>query len=246
MIKINNINKKFGKKEILKDINSDISENKITAILGPNGSGKTTLIKCILGHVIPDKGKIFISDSNVINTWQYKSKIGYMPQIANLPENLTPFELIKMVQDIRGEEGHKCKYVSLFDYEEMMDKPFRTLSGGTKQKVTATIALMFDSPILIFDEPTVGLDPVTRLKLKEIIKKEKKNGKTILLTTHVMSEVEELADEIMFILDGKIYFHGPVEVLKALYNENDLEKAIAHILEGSKNNLLKSKIGSLS
>lgn len=245
MIRLSNTNKAYGKKEVLKDINAEFSENKITAILGPNGSGKTTLIKSILGHVIPDKGKIFINDKNILNTWEYKSKIGYMPQVANLPENLTPYDLIKMVQDIRGQEGHKCKYISLFDYEDMMDKPFRTLSGGTKQKVTATISLMFDAPILIFDEPTVGLDPVSRLKLKDIIKTEKDKNKTILLTTHIMSEVEELADEILFILEGKLYFHGPVEVLKALYKEEDLERAIAHILEGNKGGL-SNKIQTVS
>jgi Cu-processing system ATP-binding protein len=85
----------------------------------------------------------------------------------------------------------------------------------------------------LFDEPTVGLDPIARLKLKEVIKQEKTKGKTILLTTHIMSEVEELADEIMFILDGKIYFHGQIEILKALYDEEDLERAIAKILEGN-------------
>lgn len=233
MIRINNIHKSYGNKEVLVDVNAEISENKITAILGPNGAGKTTLIKCILGHVIPEKGKIFISGKNIINSWEYKNKIGYMPQMANLPENLTPNELIKMIQDIRGVDGQRCRYVSLFDYENMMDKPFRTLSGGTKQKVNATIALMFDAPVLIFDEPTVGLDPIARLKLKDVIKYEKEKGKTILLTTHIMSEVEELADEIMFILDGKIYFHGQVEILKALYDEDDLERAIAKILEGN-------------
>ncbi|MGI8893305.1 MAG: ABC transporter ATP-binding protein [Bacteroidia bacterium] len=241
MIRISNIHKSYGKKGVLIDVNAEISEKKITAILGPNGAGKTTLIKSILGHVIPEKGKILISGKNIINSWEYKSKIGYMPQIANLPENLTPNELIKMIQDIRGVDGHRCKYVSMFDYEEMMDKPFRTLSGGTKQKVSATIAFMFDAPILIFDEPTVGLDPIARLKLKDVIKQEKTKGKTILLTTHIMSEVEELADEIMFILDGKIYFHGQVEILKALYDEDDLERAIAKILEGN-NSIQKAAI----
>ena len=242
MIKLHNIYKSYGKKDVLKDVSADLSENKITAILGPNGSGKTTLIKCILGHVIPQKGNISFSGKNIINTWEYKKNIGYMPQIANLPENLTPYELIQMIQDIRGVEGQKCKYVSLFDYENVMDKPFRTLSGGTKQKVSATIALMFDAPVLVFDEPTVGLDPVARLKLKDLIIEEKEKGKTILLTTHIMSEVEELADEILFILDGKIYFHGQVEILKALYNEDDLERAIAKILEGKKHPAVNKKI----
>lgn len=242
MIEFVNISKAYGNKSVLTDINAEITEGKVTAILGPNGSGKTTLIKCILGHVLPNQGKILFSGKNILGSWEYKNKIGYMPQIANLPENLSPDELIKMVQDIRGKEGHKCKYVSLFDYENVMDKPFRTLSGGTKQKVTATIALMFDAPFLIFDEPTVGLDPVARLKLKDVIKQEQKTGKTILFTTHIMSEVEELADEIMFMLDGKIYFQGQPDVLKALYDENDLERAIAKILEGGDNQQFKKKV----
>jgi Cu-processing system ATP-binding protein len=230
MIQINGLNKKFGKLTVLDGLELDISSGGIFAILGPNGSGKTTLIKSILGMVIPDKGDIKIEGSSVLKQSKYRNNINYLPQIANFPANLTVKELIKMVKNLRPKVAHDTALIELFDLESFLDKKLGNLSGGTKQKVNIVLTFMFESDLIILDEPTTGLDPISLIHLKEIIHREKEKGKTILITTHIMSFVEEIADEIVFLLDGEIYFKGTSKELKERTGQKDLEHAIANLI----------------
>jgi Cu-processing system ATP-binding protein len=199
-------------------------------VLGPNGSGKTTLIKSILGMVIPDKGEIKIEGNSVLKQSAYRNNINYLPQIANFPANLTVNELIKMVKNLRPKEAHDKELIKLFALEPFLDKKLGNLSGGTKQKVNIVLTFMFESDLIILDEPTTGLDPISLIHLKEIIHLEKEKGKTILITTHIMSFVEEIADEIVFLLDGEIYFKGSSNELKQRTGQKDLEHAIAKLM----------------
>jgi|TARA_R110002110_G_scaffold85074_4_gene220947 Cu-processing system ATP-binding protein len=230
MINIQKIHKRFGKNEVLKGIDLDISKNGIFAILGPNGSGKTTLIKSILGMVIPDDGTIRISDVLVKRKSKYRDQIDYLPQIANFPANLTVKEIINMIKDLRNKPGEDQKLIELFQLKSFLSKKLGNLSGGTKQKVNLVLTLMFDSPIIILDEPTTGLDPIALLHLKDLILEEKQRGKTILITSHIMSFVEEMADEIVFLLEGKVYFKGDIKALKVQTKETNFERAIANLL----------------
>jgi len=230
MIKINNLHKKFGKLIVLNGLDLQIDSGGIFAILGPNGSGKTTLIKSILGMVIPNSGDIKIDDKSVLKQWNYRNRINYLPQIANFPSNLTVNELIAMVKNLRPKEAHDKDLIELFGLESFLDKKLGNLSGGTKQKVNIVLTFMFDSDLIILDEPTTGLDPISLIHLKEIIQKEKEKGKTILITTHIMSFVEEVADEIVFLLDGDIHFKGSVADIKSQTDQNDLEHAIANLM----------------
>lgn len=230
MIKIENLHKKYGKNKILTGVDLEIPEKGIFAILGPNGSGKTTMIKAILGMVVPEKGKIFIDGKPTHRNGLYRKDIDYLPQIANFPGNLGVKELIKMIKDLRGTKANEDELIQLFGLAPYLDKKLSNLSGGTKQKVNLVLAFMFDSPIIILDEPTSGLDPVAMLNLKRLIAKEKAKDKTILVTSHIMSFVEEISDEIVFLLEGKIYFKGTIQELREKTNEVDLEHAIANIL----------------
>ena len=230
MIQINDLNKKFGKLTVLNGLDLEIDSGGIFAILGPNGSGKTTLIKSVLGMVIPDKGDIKLKGESVLNKWSYRNEINYLPQIANFPANLTVKELIKMVKNLRPKKASDKELIELFGLEAFLDKKLGNLSGGTKQKVNILLTFMFESDLIILDEPTTGLDPISLIHLKEIINKEKKQGKTILITTHIMSFVEEIADEIVFLLDGKIYFKGTSAALKKQTEQVDLEHAIAKLI----------------
>lgn len=230
MVEIIDLYKKFGKNDVLNGINLSIKEGGIFAVLGPNGSGKTTIIKSILGMVIPDSGTIKVFDKVIKNTSDYRHQIDYLPQIANFPSNLKVNELIKMIKDLRGNTTADQNLIETFRLEPFLDKKLGTLSGGTKQKVNIVLSFMFDSPIIILDEPTTGLDPISLIRLKALIQSEKAKGKTILITSHIMSFVEEISDEIVFILEGKIYFKGTIKELKALTNEQDFEHAIANIL----------------
>ena len=230
MIEINSLNKRFGKLTVLDGLDLNIQSGGIFAVLGPNGSGKTTLIKSILGMVIPDKGDIKIEGNSVLNQSDYRNNINYLPQIANFPANLTVNELIKMVKNLRPKEANDQKLISHFGLEPFLDKKLGNLSGGTKQKVNIVLTFMFESDLIILDEPTTGLDPISLIHLKEIIHLEKEKGKTILITTHIMSFVEEIADEIVFLLDGEIYFKGSSNELKERTGQVDLEHAIAKLI----------------
>lgn len=230
MVIIENLHKKFGKNQVLSGVNLAISEGGIFAVLGPNGSGKTTLIKSVLGMVIPNKGNITVLGENIKKNSKYRHKIDYLPQIANFPSNLKVKELIKMIKDLRKPTSEDQRLIELFRLEPFLDKKLGQLSGGTKQKVNLVLTFMFDSPLIILDEPTTGLDPISLIRLKELIKAEKAKGKTILITSHIMSFVEEISDEIVFILEGKIYFKGSIQELKTKTNQPDFEHAIASIL----------------
>jgi len=230
MIEFNNIHKRFGKLTVLDGLDLDINKGGIFAILGPNGSGKTTLIKCLLGMVIPNKGDIRFEDKSVLKKWEYRDNLNYLPQIANFPPNLSVIELINMVKNLRPKSSNEEELIHLFGLKSFLNKKLGNLSGGTKQKVNIVLTFMFNSDLIILDEPTTGLDPIALIHLKELIQKEKDNGKTILITTHIMSVVEELADEIVFLLDGKIYFKGSIDALKKQTDNENLEHAIANLI----------------
>ena len=235
MVSIQNLHKRFGKNQVLSGVDLNISEGGIFAVLGPNGSGKTTLIKSILGMVIPNKGDISVLGENIKNNSDYRHKIDYLPQIANFPSNLRVKELIKMMKDLRKHTNEDARLIQLFKLEPFLDKKLGNLSGGTKQKVNLVLTFMFDSPLIIMDEPTTGLDPISLIRLKDLIQTEKAKGKTILITSHIMSFVEEVSDEIVFILEGKIYFKGSIQKLKTKTNQPDFEHAIASILTNNDN-----------
>lgn len=231
MITIENLQKSFGKLEVLKGINLEFQRPGITAILGPNGSGKTTLIKSILGMALPDSGRIRFRGEDISRGWSYRRQIDYLPQIARFPENLTVKELLRMIRDLRGGQPDAERLLRLFGLQPYLDNRLAALSGGTRQKVNIVLAMMYDSPALIMDEPTSGLDPVAMIRLKELLRQEKEKGKHILITTHIMSFVEEMADEVVFLLEGHIHFRGSLQELKEKYNTNSLERAIARILQ---------------
>lgn len=230
MIQFKNLYKKYGKLTVLNNLDLEIKQGGIFAILGPNGSGKTTLIKCLLGMVIPNSGSIKLNNTSVLREWNYRNNLNYLPQIANFPPNLTVLELINMVRNLRPKESHTTELIEKFDLRQFLHKKLRNLSGGTKQKVNLVLTFMFDSDLIILDEPTTGLDPISLIQLKKIIQQEKEKGKTILITTHIMNFVNEVADEIVFLLDGKIYFKGSVEQLKTQTKTTNLELAIANLI----------------
>ncbi len=230
MITIKSLHKKFGKLVVLDGLDLDIKKGGIFAILGPNGSGKTTLIKSILGMVIPNKGDIELDGKSILKKWEYRNNINYLPQIANFPANLSVSELIEMVKNLRPKEAKERELIDLFGLRPFMKKKLGHLSGGTKQKVNLVLTFMFESDLIILDEPTTGLDPIALIYLKELINKEREKGKTILITTHIMSFVDEMADEIVFLLDGKIYFKGSVDELKKQTEQENLEHAIAQLI----------------
>jgi Cu-processing system ATP-binding protein len=231
MIQVEKLSKRFGRLQVLDALDLTIPTGRCTAVLGPNGAGKTTLIKSVLGLVRPDSGTITVAGRPVDTAGAYRERIGYMPQIPRYPENLRVREILHMVKDLRGRfDDLDDELVELFDLETQYEKPFKTLSGGNRQRVSASLAFLFRPEILILDEPTAGLDPVASSTLKDKILREKKAGKTFVLTSHVMAEVEELADQVVYLLDGRIYFEESVGGLLERTGEPTLERAMARMM----------------
>lgn len=234
MISISEISKRFGSIEALKSISLNINDGTITYLVGPNASGKTTLIKSILGMVKPNSGIISIDNERLNGNHSYRSKIGYMPQVASFPENLTVLEILKMIKNLREEiNTYDEELISHFKLEREFNKRIKILSGGTKQKVNAVIGFLFNPEILILDEPTAGLDPVSSSILKDKIIAENQKGKTVIFTSHILSELEELAQDVIFLLEGEIRFQGTISELIGSTSKHNLERAIASIMTGN-------------
>lgn len=229
-LEFRNIYKAFGKRQVLQDIELCFDEPGICAVLGPNGSGKTTLMKCLLGMVLPNSGDILLNERSVLKQWKYRDELGYLPQIARFPDNLTVRELLAMLDRLRPGQKRQAELIEKFEINSYLQYRLGHLSGGTRQKVNLVLALRHDSPLLLLDEPTSGLDPVALIQLKEILRQERERGKLIMITTHSMDFVEVMADEIVFLLDGKVYFRGSLPTLKASFGATDVEHAIANIL----------------
>lgn len=236
MIEIKNLTKKFNKFTALQDINLECKKGHSIAFIGPNGCGKTTLIKCILGLNVVEFGDILVSGNSVKKDFLYREKIGYMPQIGKYPENMTIGQTIKMIQDNRKNvENIDTELLEAFELPKLYDKKMSTLSGGTTQKVSAVLAFMFHPEIIILDEPTAGLDPLASEILKNKIIKERKNGKLIIITSHLLSELDDMVNEIVFINDGKVLVHQSVEDLKTETQQTKISDAITNILKNMRN-----------
>ncbi|RBN50501.1 ABC transporter ATP-binding protein [Flavobacterium psychrolimnae] len=236
MIEIKNIYKKFGKLEVLNNVNLSFKKGECIALIGPNGCGKTTLIKSILGMVIPSKGDILFNEKSILREFKYREQIGYMPQIGRYPDYMTVGQIIEMIKKIRNSDQVLDEdLVHAFQLEKIVDKQMRTLSGGTTQKVSATLAFLFNPEVLILDEPTAGLDPLASEILKEKIIKEKEKGKLILITSHLLSELDDLITQIIYMQDGTVHFHQTIADLLETTNEQKISKAIAKILKNKSN-----------
>ena len=240
MIEIRSLTKRFGPVDVLRGVDLTIRPGRVTAVVGPNGAGKTTLIKAILGLARPDGGAILLDGAPVVGDGAprgdaavaYRARIGYMPQIARFPEQLSARALFAFVAELRGAGAgaRDDELLERFDLAAHLDKPLRALSGGTRQKINAVLAFRFRPALLVLDEPTAGLDPLSSAILKDKVSAERAAGRTFILTSHVMSELEELADDVAFLVEGRVAFAGSREQLQTLTGQARLERAIAHLM----------------
>lgn len=236
MIEVKNLTKRFGKFTALDDLNLSFTNTKSIALIGPNGCGKTTLIKCILGLNVVETGDILVDGKSVKDDYRYRKDIGYMPQIGRYPENMSIEQTIKMIKDTRkvSKTHLDTELLEDFELEKMYEKKMGTLSGGTTQKVSAVLAFMFDPKVIILDEPTAGLDPLASEILKNKIIKEKNKGKLIIITSHLLSELDDIVSEIVFMNEGKIIVQQSVEDLMTERKSEKISESIISILKEMK------------
>ncbi|MEM3712269.1 MAG: ABC transporter ATP-binding protein [Thermoproteota archaeon] len=228
-VNVEGIVKNFGNKTILNNVSLTVRKDSIHGLLGHNGAGKTTLFRIILGLLNPNKGnvKIFGVDPKVDPS--VKSRIGYVAEHPAFYSSLTVKENLIRFGDLKGIED--CKrivedLVSRFDLSEYANTKFSKLSMGTKQRVAIARALMNNPGLLILDEFLANIDPVWRHKLKEILKELRKEGVTILISTHILADVEELCEEVTIIKMGEILYGGS---LNDLYQKTKLKNMMVRI-----------------
>jgi Cu-processing system ATP-binding protein len=231
MIEVKGLSKFYGRREILKDLSVRFQPGKITGIIGPNACGKSTFMKCLLGLVVPTSGLITIGGKNADEHGDFRRQIGFMPQNPVFPSHLSLNELLNMLEHLRGEKASaRSELLRYFDLEKSQHRPFHQLSGGTQQKVAAVIAFMFASPLLILDEPSVSLDPISALSFKKLVSERARQGATVLLVSHIMSEIEEISDDVIFMNEGEIVFAGAPKDLLFQTNTDKMEQAMTFLL----------------
>jgi len=232
MIIASNVSKQFGKLKALNNVSVTCNKGECIALIGPNGSGKTTFIKSILGMVVPDSGFITFNGKNILHDWLYREYIGYMPQIGRYPDNMTIGQVLDMMKDIRKKKGTQFdeELIKSFGLQDLMNKRMRTLSGGTRQKVSACLAFLFNPEVLILDEPTAGLDPVASEIFKEKIRNAKQKGRLILVTSHILSDLDDLISQVIYMQDGQLVFHKSIAAIREETGEEKLSRAIASVM----------------
>ncbi len=230
MIRFVDVHKRFGALPVLRGIDLALAPGRVTAIVGPNAAGKSTLIRCILGLTRPDRGSITLADGRDMRLPASRAGIGYMPQTPSFPDNLTGHEVLAMLDALRPDVVPDSALLEHFEVAGQLDKPLRTLSGGTRQKLSAVIAFRYRPTLLVLDEPTAGLDPLAASVFKAAVVAARDAGATILLTTHVVAELSVLADEIAFMHEGTIRFACSVAALLEETSAQTLDAALTALM----------------
>ena len=219
IINVNSLTKDYGHGRGVFDVSFEVQKGEVFGFLGPNGAGKTTTIRHIMGFSRPQSGetKVFGKDSFVFHN-DIMKKLGYLPGEIALPEGLTGWEFIRMMQKLKKSKNEERLQYLLDKFELDPSGSTKRMSIGVKRKLAVVTAFMDDPDVLILDEPTSGLDPIMQEKFIGFVKEEKARGKTILLSSHIFSEVDATCDRIAIIKDGKIMSVFVADDIR--YNEN--------------------------
>lgn len=217
MLVIRDLSKKFGKKEVLRQISCELTPG-VYGLLGPNGAGKTTLMRCITELYSDSQGEILWNDKPIRQDGTFLSRVGYLPQKFGMFRDLTVYEAMELLANLKGYRGGGTEKnirdcIELVNLTEKTDKKVRTLSGGMLKRLGIAQALLGNPDLLIFDEPTAGLDPEERLRFKLLISKLREN-RTVLISTHIVSDIEAVCDHVMVMNDGRLVLSGSCEELR--------------------------------
>ena len=237
MITINGLSKRFADKMAVRKVNFKIEEGEIFALLGPNGAGKTTTMRMLSTLLKPTTGTITIDDWDTQkDAKEIKKNIGFLTTEIRLDGQFTPNELAAFYGKLYGLdkktlEENKRKLFDYFDITQIADRRYETFSTGMKQKTSIAICLIHDPKTIIFDEPTNGLDILTQKQVEDFLLLEKKRGKTIVISTHILEVVEALADRVGVIIDGQSVAQGTMDDIIMCAGAKDLRETFISLYE---------------
>ena len=234
-VEIKDLVKKFGKFTALNGVNLAVAEGEVHAFLGPNGAGKTTTIRCLLGILRATSGSISLFGEDAwTNAVQLHRRLAFVPGDVNLWDNMTGGEVIDLFLSMRRmgkpDRARRESYLKRFELDP--SKKCRTYSKGNRQKVALVAALAADAELYILDEPTSGLDPLLEKVFQDCILELKDQGRSVLLSSHILSEVEKLADRVSIIREGKIVASGSMAEITAQAAGKTLEELFLSEYEG--------------
>ncbi|NMH70661.1 ABC transporter ATP-binding protein [Bacillus sp. RO3] len=226
IIHLNELSKSFGTQDILKNVSLAIQKGDIYGLLGPSGSGKTTLIKLMIGLELPSTGTVTFK-GNKLKAKELYPSIGYMAQSDALYDELTARENLSFMASLYGLKKTRReqieKVMKTVDLLEHLDKPVHQYSGGMKRRLSLAIALLHDPEVLLLDEPTVGIDPVLRKEIWDSFHRLKEEGRTLIITTHVMDEAER-CDRLGLLQHGEIIASDSPAAIKEFYGVTSIEE----------------------
>ncbi|MCM3651459.1 ABC transporter ATP-binding protein [Metabacillus litoralis] len=228
VVAMQHISKSFGKQQVLKDIYLNIQEGEIFGLLGPSGAGKTTLVKQLVGLDLPSSGEIYLFQEKM-PALKLIERVGYMAQSDALYGELSAKENLQFFASLYGLKGKKQQQrinevMEIVQLTDHLTKLVSNYSGGMKRRLSLAISLLHKPKLLILDEPTVGIDPVLRKSIWKAFDNLKKNGTTIIVTTHVMDEAEK-CDRLGLMRDGSLIAVGTPKELKEQTNSESIEEA---------------------
>ncbi len=224
-IKVQNLTKEFGAFRALDDVSFTVASGETVALLGPNGSGKTTTLKCLVGLTIPTLGRICIGNHNLATqAREAKSLMSYLPQRVAFHDQLTAREVLQFYCRLRRvpeERIDETFATPSFHFNGFSDKPVSQFSGGMLQRLGLAVACLPRAPILVLDEPTSSLDPKGAIQFRQFLAGLKREGKTIVFSSHTLDEVVQLADRVAIMVEGRLVALQPVSALR---QESSLEE----------------------
>ncbi|BAB67547.1 ABC transporter ATP-binding protein [Sulfurisphaera tokodaii] len=234
MIDVFGLVKKYSKREVLSNVSLGVRKGEFVSLIGPNGAGKTTLIRSILTLIKPDKGEVRIMGKDPFKDKSIFKNLGYVQELPNLPPFMTGREVLMLSAKLKGAKKDDVdELLDIVGMAEFADRQIAKYSKGMTQRIAIAEALLGNPEVMILDEPNIGIDPIFSVKVREMFNKLKKNGSSILMTSHELEDVKKLSDRVYMIYKGKIVFEGSVEQLvreflgiNVIIETNEVEKVL--------------------